>query len=226
MFKMHMEGLPANVANTVRVSSSLVPGEWYSDEASTSSPDFESACWSVMYEADFDKPLSTEAKDLILQSLGINAVLGPALAVGITTQAGDSLQTQLGSPRLIAVDANRDGRISFGGPEDLTTRDRPYRFWVNDDCDVYTPNGTQDDVFLGAPQFKFGYQFTEIPCTRDLEDWSRIRIKAPPGYDPRDADSLNWDIKVSMRDADGPTSVKFIMVPKASRVRDPFGGRE
>jgi len=74
MFKMHIEGLPANVANTVQVSSSLVPGDGYLDTPSASSKDFESADWAVVYEGDETQVLTPEEKALIKAELGLNVV--------------------------------------------------------------------------------------------------------------------------------------------------------
>ena len=103
MFKMHMEGLPANVANTVQVSNSLVPSEQYLDTASTSSMDFESALWSVIYEGDPGDLLRPAEKDQIKQTLGINAICATELTATITTSGGDSLQACFRSQGVVAT---------------------------------------------------------------------------------------------------------------------------
>ena len=178
MFKMHIEGLPANIANTVQVSSSLLPGEGYFDQASPSSPDFESACWSVIYEADADETLTAEAKALIKQSLGINAICATELTTTIQTCGGDSQTAHFGSPRLIRVDTNRDGVISFDGTKDLTSPQSPYCFWLNDNWDRY--NSEYDDHEELKPR-RFGNDASDdqIDNARDLQDFFRIRIKPP-----------------------------------------------
>jgi len=43
-------------------------------------------------------------------------------------------------PVEVAVDANRDGEITFDG-QDKTTAENPYRFWINDDQDEETEGG-------------------------------------------------------------------------------------
>ncbi|MCI0556705.1 MAG: hypothetical protein L0287_37680, partial [Anaerolineae bacterium] len=85
----------------------------------------------------------------------------------------------------IMVDANRDGEITFDG-QDETTKERPFRFWVNDDSDAVGvfDTGEEDDVQPGtrAPD----HVSEEISCKRDLEDFTRIHIKLPPSFDPAD----------------------------------------
>ena len=44
----------------------------------------------------------------------------------------------MGSSANLAVDYNRDGKVSFG-PEDRTTVEKPFVFWINDDWDVVEP---------------------------------------------------------------------------------------
>ena len=207
-FKMHIEGLPANVANTVRVSSSLVPGEWYTDEPSPSSPDFESACWSVIYEADADETLTAEAKALIKQSLGINAVCATELTTTIQTCGGDSQTAHFGSPRLIRVDTNRDGVISFDGTKDLTSFQSPYCFWLNDNWDRY--NGKYDDYEELKPR-RFGNDASDdqIGNARDLQDFSRIRIKPPPGYD---AFGVAWSVKLRLENNNDTLALRLFDV--------------
>ena len=77
----------------------------------------------------------------------------------------------------IAVDSNRDGTIKFAGnsndpevadkPADVTSQDKSFRFWINDDFDV-----DNKDQERGTPDWQDGL----IQCTRDLEDFTRIQI--------------------------------------------------
>lgn len=86
---------------------------------------------------------------------------------------------------LMAVDANRDGEITFGGPDstDATTRLQPYRFWTNDDIDRW--HLTNNDLFQLAyeqddletsPDGRLDWQENTFQSPRDLEDFSRIWI--------------------------------------------------
>jgi hypothetical protein len=76
----------------------------------------------------------------------------------------------------IAVDANRDGDITFDA-QDQTTAAQPYRFWVNNDHDGYctlTDESTvQDDL---DPSTGSDADNVIIACTRDLEDYTRLWI--------------------------------------------------
>jgi len=74
MFKMHIDGLPANLANTVQVASSQVPGDGYLDTPSASSDDFESPDWAVVYEGDETQMLTPQEKALIKAELGLNVL--------------------------------------------------------------------------------------------------------------------------------------------------------
>ncbi len=84
----------------------------------------------------------------------------------------------------IAVDANRDGTIKFAGnfndpqiadkPADKTTDAKPYRFWLNDDCDVQGPVGSGGIEAL--PGFWPNNTMPQIESQRDLEDFVRLHI--------------------------------------------------
>jgi hypothetical protein len=74
----------------------------------------------------------------------------------------------------LAVDANRDGNITFDA-QDLTTPSWPYRFWVNDDYDGFGGEvGVQDDL---DPSTGKDATNAVISCTRDLEDYTRLWMK-------------------------------------------------
>ena len=82
-------------------------------------------------------------------------------------------------PVQLAVDANRDGKITFDGA-DATSKDKPFVFWVNDDhdvkdymdLDIITRTLGQFDACDGVKDFRDGV----ITCTRDLEDFTRLHL--------------------------------------------------
>ena len=72
-----------------------------------------------------------------------------------------------------AVDANRDGDITFDAA-DQTIATNAYRFWVNNDHDGYDSSiGDYDDL---DPNMGTDAQSFSITCTRDLEDYTRLWI--------------------------------------------------
>src|SRR6185295_8769910 len=70
-------------------------------------------------------------------------------------------------PAELMVDANRDGQMSFSDGEvhnaDVTTSDKPYRFWLNDDDD-----GAADEA-EHVPASNPDYGDGIIRSKRDLE---------------------------------------------------------
>ena len=81
-------------------------------------------------------------------------------------------------PVAVAVDADRDGEITFD-QKDKTTAEKPFRFWINDDDDTFgggtDSKGTLDIVPAETPDCNNNY----IDFIRDLEDLSRISFKLP-----------------------------------------------
>ncbi len=75
----------------------------------------------------------------------------------------------------LAVDANSDGQIKFAGEDvsDVTSTEKPYRFWLNDDDD-----GDSDGAEDVKNSSTIDYDRTSIKNTRDLEDFARIWIDA------------------------------------------------
>jgi hypothetical protein len=76
-------------------------------------------------------------------------------------------------PVEVAVDADRDGEITFDG-KDKTTAEKPYRFWLNDDDDGLP--GTDDDR-NGAekvPVIRRDNKDRYISTRRDLEDFAKM----------------------------------------------------
>ena len=84
----------------------------------------------------------------------------------------------------IAVDANRDGVITFDGL-DKTTQDKPFTFWVNDDHDVKHPVdlvGLPFPLGLGQEDMVDGTKDCDddqILFVRDLEDFTRLHLYLP-----------------------------------------------
>jgi len=77
----------------------------------------------------------------------------------------------------LAADNNRDGSITFDEAgqtnPDATTPAKPFRFWVNNDRDGYDSSiGDYDDMEPVTGQTDD--LNTSIPCTRDLEDYTRL----------------------------------------------------
>ncbi len=68
----------------------------------------------------------------------------------------------------LAMDGNRDDTIDFDDPDDAE-----YLFWVNDDVDVIS-DGEEDDAASGT----VNCNDNAITCKRDLEDFTRLHIKA------------------------------------------------
>lgn len=122
------------------------------------------------------------------QLLGpMGRLLSAALMVAITTvlyMGNVHGSNGLPVPQYIGVDANRDNRIVFDDTSDQTTAAKPFRFWLNNDRDldgVFDP-GEQDDADPreGPPDSND----LIIASDRDLEDFTRLHIRAPSDYDP------------------------------------------
>ena len=80
----------------------------------------------------------------------------------------------------LAVDMNRDGEITFD-EKDETTLEKPFRFWVNhdiDDADHIGDPEIDENVVDENPETPIDSADTEIKTNRDLEDFTRIKIKA------------------------------------------------
>jgi hypothetical protein len=104
------------------------------------------------------------------------------------------------APVELMVDGNRDGEMSFDDPiihaDDVTTEDKPYRFWLNNDHDdFHTVDGDDseyDDINDGSKDC----DYTTIATMRDLEDFSRLRINLKGVTDlikdPQTTASLEW----------------------------------
>ncbi|MCX6875378.1 MAG: alpha/beta hydrolase [Verrucomicrobia bacterium] len=79
----------------------------------------------------------------------------------------------------VAVDADRDGKITFDG-QDATTAEKPLVFWVNDDRDmghtVDFSDWEEDDVLGSTTEYPSDNMEPGVKCSRDLEDLTRVWI--------------------------------------------------
>lgn len=110
--------------------------------------------------------------------------------LGVVNQSFDATNFTPGKkaflmPISIAVDANRDGNITFDGKDD-TSVEKPYRFWINNDDD---PNTLGDDVEEamkknelsppGSEDWRSDPTLGRIDGVRDLEDFIRLHFTLP-----------------------------------------------
>lgn len=96
----------------------------------------------------------------------------------------------------VAVDANRDGTITFDAT-DKTTAEKPFRFWINND---------QDDVEVDEPVNVTTQDSADatISTKRDLEDFCRLSLKV--GIDLATLQSGNKKIGLRLISSTSPTS--------------------
>ena len=103
-------------------------------------------------------------------------------------RSGSDVSVDLGKMQ-VAVDANRDGQITFDG-KDATTKDKPFRFWINND---------QDDVEVDEPAVvdpnKMDLGDAKIKTKRDLEDFCRLSVTT----DLNNISLQNGDINVGLK---------------------------
>ena len=98
---------------------------------------------------------------------------------GVIAASGYNAQGQVHAyllvPTEIMVDANRDGQMSSTDAQihglDVTTIERPYRFWLNDDDDG-AAGDEGDHVPVSTPDYADGI----IRSKRDLEDFARLHV--------------------------------------------------
>lgn len=84
-------------------------------------------------------------------------------------------------PVEVAVDADRDGEITFDG-KDKTTAEKPFRFWINDDDDTFGEGNDTGGTLDRIPAVTPDHQNSFIDFIRDLEDFSRISFKLPDSF--------------------------------------------
>ncbi len=114
------------------------------------------------------------------------------------------MRSYLLMPVDLVVDGNRDGQMSITDrwthDDDITTSDRPYRFWVNDDDDtevVLNAGGTGFDPSESetVPPLHPDASRHQIVSKRNLEDFTRLWIYIPGLYD----EIQQGEIRVALR---------------------------
>ncbi|MES2568587.1 MAG: alpha/beta hydrolase, partial [Verrucomicrobiota bacterium] len=123
-------------------------------------------------------------------------------------------------PGEMMVDGNRDGKMSFFDRvihhDDAVTKEKPYRFWLNNDHDIHhIVDGTDhewDDASDNIPDSSSNVIFTP----RDLEDYSRIRINfkgfTALAKDPTASVWIEWramDGSLKFAEEEGTPEIKF-----------------
>jgi alpha-tubulin suppressor-like RCC1 family protein len=106
-------------------------------------------------------------------------IIGTGWYVDPVTKRGD-VHGYVLVPAQLMVDGNRDGEMSFEDPvthaDDVTTEDKPYRFWLNNDRDVFHTVDGDDTEYDDIDDGSKDCNYTTIENERDLEDFSRLRI--------------------------------------------------
>ena len=108
-------------------------------------------------------------------------------------------------PAALAVDANRDGQINLANDTDLTTPDKPFRFWLNDDDDGNALNDEQEVTGGTAKDYESRGDFG-IASKRDLEDFARLWLSVK-GIT---AALKNGDLQLGLKWTDGYTGTPKI----------------
>jgi hypothetical protein len=109
----------------------------------------------------------------VLNGVGIND--DGLILAHAQNAAGENHAVLLATPQL-AVDANRDGQITFDDT-DKTTAAKPYRFWLNDDQDESQPSDTftedEPEIYEDHPKHH-DLDDRIINNSRDCEDLTRL----------------------------------------------------
>jgi hypothetical protein len=152
--------------------------------------------WDKAYKTDTNGVATTNQTGL-LSPYGEFFATEPGPAALVTLPDIDTGQRGTGIVSVIKLqlDVNHDGvmDLSFGGP-DNTSQDRPFVFWINNDCDrgFTWADGhvdPDDDVTRDArgnfydyekvpdSEYRNGFPVSRrIPSLRDLEDFARLWI--------------------------------------------------
>ncbi len=130
-------------------------------------------------------PRLTNPDWYVLNAVGINddgLILADALKT--THDQSGNATTEEHAALLVtaqlAVDANRDGQMTFDDA-DLTTQNKPYRFWLNDDQDESAPSSlfTEDEPEIYEyPPKHHDSDDQAINSARDCEDLTRLWLDA------------------------------------------------
>ena len=120
----------------------------------------------------------------VLKTLGINEqgiIVGQAY-----NNSTSATRAVVLFPAELMVDGNRDGQMSIDDPlihdRDITSEERPYRFWLNDDDDTELNYNGEGGASTGpteeekVPAPRPDYSLRQIASKRNLEDFSRLWI--------------------------------------------------
>jgi hypothetical protein len=175
---------------------------WVQKNGQWSTAAYKPSANTIMAVAKNGVLLGTQAiwrngKEILLDSLvasqkvaGLNSAARYTKLVGyamngegaIVALADDGLHPGSGKKTLlsllpveVAVDADRDGEITFDG-KDKTTFQKPYRFWVNDDRDIQNDVDDGDSEEDDVDSFANDCDQPGLEYSRDLEDLTRLWI--------------------------------------------------
>jgi hypothetical protein len=116
-------------------------------------------------------PAGSPYTNLSLQNIANNGVI-----VATADKQGDPFtHAVMLVPVEVMVDANRDGQMSFQEASihdlDVTSADKPYRFWLNDDQDAVAGTDMSGEI---VPVQQPDKQDDRIQSIRDCEDLTRL----------------------------------------------------
>ena len=182
------------------------------------------ALWNPKSYKEFPNPLPPRRKYQLELSYYNNANLTEKYNGGVDVDGVSVYIALLPMDVAVAVDANRDGQISFDS-HDETTADKPYRFWINDDRDIghsvdFTLTGDadweQDDVeSLGSDSLYSGLEYS-----RDLEDLTRVWINFSGVTKALDLSDISYYLTVRLKATSGKPRINFFQPV------EPDGGRQ
>jgi len=147
--------------------------------------------WDKAYKIATNGTVSTNEPTGLLSPYGEFFPTDPGPVALVTMPDVDTGQSGASLVHVIKVqlDVNHDGvmDLSFGGP-DNTSQDRPFVFWLNNDCDRLGNNNLGDDFASTDREANDPYTFKPtpdceyrdslgnriIPHPRDLEDFARL----------------------------------------------------
>ena len=127
-------------------------------------------------------------------------------------------------PVNLAVDANRDGEITYD-EKDTTTQERPFRFWLNNDDDPYTLGEDVETAMkkdeLSPPEFADWWSsptLGHIDGVRDLEDFTRLHVRLPSAIVQR---AKTGELQVGFKWANGSgPRIRFTKLRVAREMKD------
>ena len=136
-----------------------------------------------LFQATFNRPNVMVAPGTNYYNQGIGTI-GSTVTIALNGLSNNNVVFSVDAPPLppveMMVDANRDGEMSFTDAaihgKDGTTKEKPYRFWLNNDHDIYHTVDGSDLEYDDASDGVMDSNYTSIYTERDLEDFTRLRI--------------------------------------------------